>query len=366
MLKSISLTNFKCFPSEQITLAPLVVLSGVNGMGKSTVLQSILLLRQSILSGTLKTEGALLNGPLVSFGTSDDVFYENAEKNEIIKLELQNESNLKESYNFKYEQGKRILCNEYPASCENIGETLSDKSFYYLCAERTGPRTSFARANYEMTKYNQIGNTGENCAHLLSQNERSPLGTSELLHQNEELDELRLQVEAWLSEIGQSPRIHLNDLPNLDITGMEFSFVFGNLPSMKYRATNVGFGLTYSLPIFASVLHCKPGGLILIENPEAHLHPKGQVAMGKFLAKAAASGIQIIIETHSDHILNGIRIAVKSGELTPGDLALHFFDRKKGESNSNRISPNIDKDGRLDQWPNGFFDEWEKGLTELL
>ena len=96
------------------------------------------------------------------------------------------------------------------------------------------------------------------------------------------------------------------------------------------------------------------------------MHPRGQVAIGKFLSLAAANGIQIIIETHSDHVLNGIRIAVKNKDIKPDDVTLHFFDRSKDAPCCEVTTPKIDKDGRLDQWPEGFFDEWEKGLAELL
>ena len=63
----------------------------------------------------------------------------------------------------------------------------------------------------------------------------------------------------------------------------------------------------------------------MVENPEAHLHPSAQAAMGEFLAISAASGIQVILETHSDHVLNGIRRAVKKGLITHHDVAIHFF-----------------------------------------
>lgn len=152
----------------------------------------------------------------------------------------------------------------------------------------------------------------------------------------------------------------------MDLVNLEFSFVRSGLPSMNYRPTNVGFGLTYSLPVFVAVLSATPGSLIMIENPEAHLHPRGQAAMGRFLALAAANGLQVLIETHSDHVLNGIRIAVKDQIVNPREVALHFFDRSVTAPCCTVATPIIDGDGRLDQWPDGFFDEWEKGLAKLL
>ena len=105
--------------------------------------------------------------------------------------------------------------------------------------------------------------------------------------------------------------------------------------------------------------------MLLIENPEAQLHPQGQVALGKFLARVAASGVQVVVETHSDHILNGIRVAVKREILPPGDLKVHFFSRSSTGS-AFRVSPTIDKNGLLSDWPQGFFTQWDDTLIDLL
>lgn len=75
-----------------------------------------------------------------------------------------------------------------------------------------------------------------------------------------------------------------------------------------------------------------------------------------------------MVETHSDHILNGIRISVKHGETDPNGVAIHFFDRSDTRSGvvHSVTSPKIDLDGRLETWPPGFFDQWEQSLTDLL
>jgi len=365
MLESIGLRNFKCFSEEIIPLRPLTILSGVNGMGKSTVIQSFLILRQSLISRTIDHEGALLNGPLVSLGTADDILFESSENDDHIEITFITDKKDKHLFSFEYKKGSHIL----PLTNNNLQQrikVLTEQYFYYLTAERSGPRISFPFGDHEMAKYNPIGNAGEFSAFLLSRHERNKIGAEKLRHPKEKLPEVRKQVEAWMSELGQVLQIHLNEYPKMDIVGMEFSFIRNGLPSMNYRSTNVGFGITYSLPIFVVCLLAKPDSLILIENPEAHLHPKGQVAIGKFLARAAASGLQIIIETHSDHILNGIRIAVKRKEIAPNSVALHFFDYDYEKHHAQRVSPQLDSDGRLDQWPEGFFDEWEKGLAELL
>lgn len=130
------------------------------------------------------------------------------------------------------------------------------------------------------------------------------------------------------------------------------------------RPTNVGFGLTYALPIVVACLTAGPGSLILLENPEAHLHPRGQSRMASLIAAAASAGAQLVVETHSDHVLDGTRLAVKQGRLAAEDTAVHFF-RGNG-AGVEIITPTVAEDGSLSEWPEGFFDESDHTLDQLL
>lgn len=124
----------------------------------------------------------------------------------------------------------------------------------------------------------------------------------------------------------------------------------------------MGFGLTQVFPIIVAALSAKAGDILLVENPEVHLHPAGQALMGQFLSQVAGAGIQVIVETHSDHILNGVRRAVKSEGLPPNQVAIHFFRPRTLEGGAQVISPQIDKTGNLDTWPDGFFDQFDKDM----
>ena len=133
-----------------------------------------------------------------------------------------------------------------------------------------------------------------------------------------------------------------------------------------HRPVHTGFGLTQVLPIVVAALSASHSDLLLIENPEVHIHPAGQAAMGEFLAEVAAAGVQVIIETHSDHVLNGIRRAVKNGTLLSDSAALHFFrPRQEGarESATQVESPILDAAGNIDAWPEGFFDQFDKDMN---
>lgn len=131
------------------------------------------------------------------------------------------------------------------------------------------------------------------------------------------------------------------------------------------RPIHAGFGITQILPIVIAALSAAEGDIILIENPEVHLHPAGQALMGQFLANVARAGIQVIVESHSDHRLNGIRRSVKASQLSPEQVAIHFFNPPNSEA-TQVVSPQLDDSGNIDTWPEGFFDQFDKDMNYFV
>jgi predicted ATPase len=364
VIRELRLQNFKRFENQSLDIGTLTLLSGLNGMGKSSVLQSLLLLRQSYQQGVLNHDGLALNGELVHIGTARDALFEDA-KEDKIGFDLIFGSNHEANWQFDYDIQADVLKLTSPAvSPETYKFSLFSDDFQYLQAERIGPRTSFEISDFQVRQHHQLGTMGEYTAHFLSVFRDDEIPNSNLAHPQAKSLNLLSQVEAWLSEISPGTRIHITNNPGMDLVSLQYSFGL----SGEYRATNVGFGITYTLPVITAILSAKLGALLLIENPEAHLHPKGQARIGNLLAHAAAGGVQIILETHSDHVLNGIRLAVHGGNLASDALQLHFFQRRKAENKvvSEVVSPRMDRRGRIDQWPDGFFDEWDNSLTALL
>ena len=172
-------------------------------------------------------------------------------------------------------------------------------------------------------------------------------------------------LEHWLQQV--TPGVHLDfdvvRAADALIAGFSFDQP-GDVRTRRYRATNVGFGLSYVLPVLAALLVPK-GHLCLIENPEAHLHPRGQAKLAELAVRAAVAGVQVMVETHSDHFLDGVRIGVREGLIRPQDTAIHYFERD-GDGKSVVATPEIDEDGRLSHWPAGFFDQHDDNLARLL
>ena len=137
-----------------------------------------------------------------------------------------------------------------------------------------------------------------------------------------------------------------------------------NNTNFYLRPTNIGFGISYTLPIIVASLMAPKSSILVIENPEAHLHPVGQSEMGKFLARVATTGVQVIVETHSDHFLNGVRLAVKQQVINHKNIRLHFFSQS--EEGILVDSPVIQENGSINFWPKGFFDQFQKDLLDLM
>ncbi|HAX88751.1 MAG TPA: DUF3696 domain-containing protein, partial [Cyanobacteria bacterium UBA11370] len=285
-------------------------------------------------------------------------------------------------WRFSYDPKVNVLnLDSEPVAKEIYQLSLFNKKFHYIQAERIGPRSFYPMSDFDVREKGLIAANGEYAAHFLLVNENKNILNGKLSHPNvksskkdfsddPETKSLALidQVQAWMGEISPGTRIKINSNPDMDLISLQYLFEMGKEVSNPYRATNVGFGISYTLPIIVAVLASEPGTLILIENPEAHLHPKGQSKMGELLALAASCGIQVVIETHSDHVLNGIRRVVHAGKLDHQDVQLHYFQRqeKEGQAFTEVVSPRIKRSGRIDKWPDGFFDQMEKDLMELI
>lgn len=380
MIEQIRLRNFKCFQDQAFQLKPLSLLAGLNGMGKSSLIQSLLLLRQSHLQGLLQRHQLILNGSLIRLGTGRDVFFEDASETDLIEIALKWDKSSADQnaiWHFAYGRESNILAAspdqrlhdpDFDAVAGRPGMTaqaLFNDNFQYLSADRIGPRVAFEMSDSDVREHRQLGRQGEYVAHYLQVFGDEKVSNERIVRPNAQSNILRHQVEAWMAEISPGVRINLEASNAMDLMSMRFSFAGDKEVSNEYRPTNVGFGITYILCVITAVVAAQRGALLLIENPEAHLHPKGQAQMGRLLGLAAEGGVQVILETHSDHVLNGLRLSVHEGLVQPETVGLFYFSRA-GNKRARVQTPRIDRNGRIDQWPDGFFDEWDKSLEALL
>lgn len=365
MIERIQLENFKDFGRLTLPLGSLTLLSGLNSSGKSSVLQAIAMLRQSALAG-VGNEALMLNGSVVELGMGTDVLNERSSEDQIgVGL---GEEGADVWWRAEVSPTADVLPLVAPPGQLSLGidNIVHGDGLQYLRADRVAPAVVYAKSHELAVRRRSLGSRGEYAVHFLSVHQDEHVVSSELIKHG--APRLLTQVTSWMNEISPGVRIEVADLKGTDFVQVRFGFgrKAGLAGSRAYRATHVGFGLMYTLPVVIACLGTAPGGLFVVENPEAHVHPKGQAALGELFARAAAGGLQVIVESHSDHVLNGIRVAVKKGLIRSDSVWIHFFARAHDNKEIEIVSPTIAQDGHLSVWPEEFFDQWDRSLDDLL
>ena len=362
MIERVRMRNFKCFDDASIPLNRLTVLAGLNGAGKSSVIQALLLLRQSGLQQDGTPETIRWQGALVDLGSFADVLYEEAQE-DIITLE----STFGRAGSVRVEVGRTTAGDArlsgstgFPGASQSA---LYRWAMYYLGAERLGPRKTLPLLD-QPESGTPLGTKGEHVLWFLERYGNRVVRDS-LRFIDTAKDTLPAQTTAWLGVVSPGVELNVDPVADADMALASYAFLQESSPPTRaFRATNVGFGLSYALPLIVALLAVDRDDLVIIENPEAHLHPAGQTRLAELAARAAATGAQVILETHSDHILDGIRLAVRNALIRPDQTTFHYFQREVVAAQVR--TPVIREDGRMDSWPDGFFDQHERNLASLI
>ncbi len=382
MIQQIVLKNFKSIKNKNFRLKNLNLNLGLNGMGKSSFIQSLLLLRQS-----KNNVGELvLNRDYVKIGTSKDALYQYAKEGENLSIAIKAKDLDLYEMEFKYEieadifkQNNYTQISSSAKSKMEKQESLFGTNFQYLNANRIEPKSVYSKSYTNVVTDKNLGNNGEYTAHFIETYGNNEVQFENLLHKNSAVEDtttgkkiivktLINQINLWMGEISPGINIRTTSISS-EFVMLEYVYKqpnFGN--TNRYKPENVGFGITYGLPVVTALLSARPNELIIIENPESHIHPRGQAELGKLIARTAMNDVQIIIETHSDHILNGIRVAVKENSIAKDKVAIFYYDKvvEESEQYTKVTDIQIDKNGTLSEYPENLLDEWSNQLSKLL
>lgn len=370
MIKSVALQNFKCFArKETIRLARITILYGHNGRGKSSLSQALLLVGQSMKERN-DLDSLLVVGSQVQLGSFAEIVSVGS-KNDEIKFRLETDSEEVE-IGFGPDAEKKQIgrlttfvvngdnrfaaqstqSDDVETGLRRVVSSTSDvsvlqqlKDITYISAGRLGPVNDVQRN--DSLPSNLIGTKGENLLNALS-------------HQPKEFVD---SVARYLSEILGGGALNVREVGS---TRLELLLDSHN-GDREFLPVNVGFGYSYVLPVIVGALLAEKGSVLIVENPEAHLYPRAQSRIMEFLVnQALAKDLQIIVETHSDHVVNGLRISMKNRVLQPSEGIIQHFGVK-----DDGISPDItpikcDVNGSLSDYPDDFLDEWTEQMMQLV
>lgn len=388
MINRMHLRWFKCFEHLELSLGALTLLAGRNSSGKSSILQALALLHQTMREREPAMHLAL-NGNTIRLGTMLDVL-DNVHGRDQFEIGLVDDD-LSCRWEFTAERtdmsakvtgvsldGKEIpdflpLWCLIPLSEVHKPKATGKQAKYlsfrwnriisltdrlqrlsYLTAERLAPK-DFHSLEDPITS-GVVGSRGENAISVLHKRQ------DDVIYHDLKLEgpaTLPRQVELRMRQFFPGFELNLNPVPSVNGAILEFRT---SNASRFHRPLHAGFGLTQVLPIVVAALAASRLDILLIENPEVHLHPAGQALLGEFLGEVAGTGVQIVIETHSDHILNGIRRSVKSGKLMAEHTEIYFF-KPRNEPGPQVFNPVLDSEGNIDTWPEGFFDQFDKDMN---
>lgn len=359
----LNIDGFKCFKEDtSFELNNITLLTGANSVGKSSVVQSLLLLK-TISQDSLSNPDSLIELDLndekyaLELGTYDDI--KNKSNDDYEDFMNPDAKDMKFVLNGavasiriqdNLEAGNKVQVSTDEQSLTRM-RTYLDCCFVYLNAERQAPRYEYK--NIDDNEFCDCH--GENTGDVIQKHEQDNCPKIRSFDFSEG-KKWKVELDKWIGYI----------FPGVMLAISQSTKDSYQVKILGNAAPNVGFGITYALPILVSGLIVPEGGMLIVENPEAHLHAKAQSNMGYFLARMAAAGVRVIIETHSEHIVNGIRRMIVEGRtgMSADDMTIYFFQDKNGDKKIMDIG--MDGKGNLSAFPEDFFDQVRQDTLAIL
>jgi len=366
VIRTLKISGFKRFKEESLPLGQLTVLTGANGTGKTSLVHSLLLIRRAARQPKPETV-ALNDEEGLQLGEGADVLNWQAKESEL-RFECEMESGENPCWRFGVPDERSLhlpLVESPPMAPQSFAD--GGRRFAYVGAERLGPRDALSASSASIADLD-VGYCGQHVAQVLAVLDRKVIPPGRHTDSGGEttLADLAHQTEYWTCRIVRPLEIRAEWFPNSMVTRLRFKTP--GIRSDWTRPPNMGFGVSYALPVIVAGLVAAVGGLLVVENPEAHLHPAGQSEMGRFLGQVAADGVQVVVETHSDHVLNGIRHAVANPRhpLQSKDTKINYFLAEAEEhARGVFLTLDISSSGAVSGWPVGFFDQSDRDLRAL-
>ncbi|HVS36292.1 MAG TPA: AAA family ATPase [Gemmataceae bacterium] len=410
-IAEIKVAGFKSISDEQsIEIRPLTILAGANSSGKSSMMQPLLLLKQT-LEATYDPGPLLLNGPNVKFTLAEQVLSRTSKKKPAelfhvgmrmaggdcfvltfrrrhkvgFTVDSMTESGTSGTYTFwpGMTEAEIIKTGYHPRAKlikEDLAKTYGVDARWMVRRRRCLLEViCIARTAYGNSSHG--GLKGEPKKSILraihlpglrGNPERTyPVAAIGPVYPGTFEKYTASVISRWMAE-SKDKLAKLNaDLRLLGLAGgvgtarrnaAEIEIQVGRLanvpptrPEDRVNIADVGIGVSQTLPVLVALHAAQPGQLVYVEQPETHLHPRAQFALAQVLVSAAERGVRVVIETHSSTLLLGVQTLVAEGKFAPDKVKLHWFQRGKDGRTTVR-SGELDDAGAFGDWPEDFDD----------
>jgi predicted ATPase len=426
-LTGIRLKNFKCFAdSGDVPLAPLTVIFGRNNTGKSSILQSLLLLRQTLDSSVEDVPRLNLRGPLYPAGAYADVVHQHRSKQHVVMecsllgrragtVELEFSSDEPRAprltrlrvtspdtepveirrgrgaggpyelavggkvqggprdANFGFARnrflpfiGPELAHRGRPNLRREGSRFFADRSMDDLADTLRGLRSVGAFRAQPLRRYEFRGRVAD-VADSVGENVVDAL-IEDCLRRGRKRGELLRGVNHWLKQVG---RIRLLPLRRISKSARIFELRLKDTDSGRWaNFADVGFGIGQAFPVLVEGLRTPLGGTFLVQEPEIHLHPDAELAMTDFLVTLVRSGRRVIVESHSENLLLRIRhwiTGMGQGRrpLPRDDVSIIYVDKAVDGTSHTKVL-HVDELGQIGNWPKSFMEDATQERMELL
>jgi predicted ATPase len=347
MLKRIFLENFKSWRMLDIQLAPLTLLFGTNNSGKSSILQALLMLKQTLLSDD-PTQALNLGGNRVDFvdlGSYADLIYAHDEQRQLTLAVTFAPTPAQQSlfvgelaeYRATWQLTDEVVRHEsVEPEVRMLLKDMLDRVFYMA------PLRAHAKRVYQLrgAAPRRVNRYGENALDVLLAAERRTEGA--LSRVANALAQLGLAEQFQIRSLDAEGRFYE---PRLTIEGQEVSLA------------DVGSGVSQVLPVITLLFTAPQNAIVLLEHPELHLHPSAQAALADvLLAAAEAHKLQLLVESHSEHLLTRLqrRIAERATAFaTPQNILAYFCQPSSDGAQIQAVEVNAY--GQILNFPPNFF-----------
>lgn len=349
MIKKLEIRNLKCIEKLEIECSRLNVFIGTNSSGKSTIQQALLFVGQNM------EESAGLNGKYIHLGEFEEVRCQYGDSKEIqVKVVDDEEYHVTKILKRDSETNKLHLITKTKKD-GHLPIKVTDRQFQYLSCHRIGPVALYKK---NMTLEEDLGNDGEFAIAYLNEHGSDVL--EQQLCQGEEDFTLLGQVNWWLNYIVGA------EISTEEISGTDFVKATYQMNQVRnIRPGNIGSGVSYLISILIMCLSSPKEGIMVIENPEIHLHPAAQSKLCEFFYFITAADRQIFMETHSDHIFNGFRVGLANRKMKEDTVNIRFtYLDSQYLTQTEKVK--IGKYGKVENQVKDLFDQFDIDLNRML